>query len=106
MIVERATSDNMVRLNAPMRALACETPKRVRDKGFDQALITYGSASAKKWNLFEYISHKCGPGLGRDGWVRKNSLGFPSHGVVTLCIRSFRTSASGSRIRTSPLPKV
>ena len=37
MIVECATTDSMIRPTAPMRALACETPKRVRDKGFDQS---------------------------------------------------------------------
>ena len=38
MVLGCARTDGMIRLTAPMRALACETPKRVRKKGFDHTI--------------------------------------------------------------------
>ena len=104
MILGCARTDSMNRLTAPMRALACETPERVRKKGFHRAnwmgiaLITHGSSSAEFWYIYSHTWRR-GPGLGGSDLVRKKPWGIRHMG---LCIQSFRTFASGSKTRSPP----
>ena len=85
MILGCVRTDSMIRLTAPTTALACETPKRVRKKGFHQAnwmgiaLITHGFSSSALWYIYSHTCH---------GDVAQVWAG------MTWCVKSLRESVT------------